>query len=73
MRTLVDKINYFETKAGTVSEFNSIFPAKLTGLDQSLLVEIGELSDTDTTRFITVGDLILKYNFTQKTGEEKNV
>lgn len=72
MKTLMDKINYFETTAGTVADFNKIFTAKLEGLDQSLEVEIGELADSDTTRFLTVGSLIVKHSFIPRTGEEKN-
>lgn len=66
MRTLMDKIMYFETlPSQTVKEFNEIFTrTQLAGLDPTLHVTIGELADTDTTRFLTVGTLIVKHNFT---------
>lgn len=65
MKTLIDKINHFESLPEcTVAKFNEIFTSKLEGLDQNLEVEIGELADTDTTRFLTVGKLIIKHNFT---------
>lgn len=72
MRTLMDKINYFESlPVQDVKSFNEIFTgAKLEGLDQSLDVEIGELADTDTTRFLTVGTLIVKHNFKQEPKQE---
>lgn len=70
--TLIDKINQFENTPGTVSDFNSIFSAKLEGVCPSLLVEIGELADTDTTRFLTVGTLIVKHNFVPRKGYEDN-
>ena len=66
MRTLMDKINHFESlPAQTVEEFNKIFTrTELSGLDKTLHVTIGELADTDTTRFLTVGKLVVKHNFT---------
>jgi hypothetical protein len=72
MRTLIDKINYFEQRTnGTVEAFNELFTVKLTGVDPTLSVEIGEIADSDTTRFLTVGELVVKHNFVPKTGEEK--
>lgn len=64
MKNLMDKINAFEKTEQTVAHFNEIFSVKLTGLCDTLLVEIGELADTDTTRFLNVGTLIVKHNFT---------
>lgn len=66
MRTLMDKIMYFETlPEQTVEEFNKIFTrTQLDGLEPSLHVTIGELADTDTTRFLSVGKLVVKHNFT---------
>jgi hypothetical protein len=64
MKTLMDKIIAFEKTAATVKEFNEIFAVKLEGFDPTLEVEIGELADTDTTRFLTVGKNIVKHNFT---------
>lgn len=73
MRTLIDKINHFEMYTdGTVQDFNKIFSTKLDGIDETLPVEIGELADTDTTRFLTVGNLIVKHNFAAKA-EAENV
>lgn len=72
MKTLIDKINHFETKTGTVAEFNEIFSAKLEGVCPSLLVEIGEIADSDTTRFLTVGNLVVKHNFRPRMGYEDN-
>lgn len=64
MKTLMDKITHFETRTNcTVREFNEVFDMKLEGLDPDLEVEIGELADTDTTRFLTVGTLVIKHNF----------
>lgn len=63
MKTLIDKINHFESTTGTVAEFNNIFAVKLEGVCPSLEVEIGELADSDTTRILTVGKLIVKHNF----------
>ena len=72
MRTLMDKINHFENNTnGTVSDFNEIFPNKLEGICPSLQVEIGELADSDTTRFLTIGSLLVKHNFTPTTGDDK--
>lgn len=66
MRTLMDKINHFETlPSQNVEQFNKIFTrTELSGLDPTLHVTIGELADTDTTRFLTVGKLVVKHNFT---------
>lgn len=73
MKTLIDKINEFESQSKqTVAKFNEIFSTcKLTDLCDNLEVEIGELADSDTTRFLTVGSLIVKHNFTPRTGDEK--
>lgn len=72
MRTLIDKINHFESlPSQSVDEFNKIFDVKLTGLSGDLDVEIGELADTDTTRFLTVGTLIVKHNFTPRVESEQ--
>lgn len=72
MRTLIDKINHFESlPVQTVAKFNGIFDAKLTGLNEELEVEIGELADTETTRFLLVGTLVVKHNFTPKTDSER--
>ena len=62
----MDKIMYFETlPSQDVKTFNEVFTrTELTGLDPTLDVMIGELADTDTTRFLTVGKLVVKHNFT---------
>lgn len=73
MRTLIDKIVYFEETDCTVAEFNGIFTSKLVGFSPSLLVEIGELADTDTTRFLKVGKKLVKHNFTVPKGEENEL
>lgn len=72
MKTLMDKINHFETTAGTVAEFNEIFTVKLEGVCPSLEVGIGELVDSDTTRMLTVGKLLVKHNFRPRLGKEDN-
>jgi hypothetical protein len=66
----MDKINAFEKTNQTVANFNAIFDVKLTNLCDTLQVEIGELADTDTTRFLTVGNLIVKHNFTTNRTED---
>lgn len=65
MKTLIDKINRFESlPVSSVAKFNEIFPqCKLEGLDGNLEVEIGELVDSDTTRFLLVGSLVIKHSF----------
>ena len=65
--TLIDKINRFESSAdNSVKAFNALFTdTPLTDLAEHLEVEIGELADTDTTRFLTVGNLTIKHNFVQ--------
>ena len=65
MKTLIDKINRFESlPVSSVTKFNEIFPqCKLEGLDGNLEVEIGELADSDTARFLLVGSLIIKHSF----------
>jgi hypothetical protein len=63
---LVDKMNLFESMTfQNVGNFNKVFTdVQLEGLDNQLPVSIGELADTDTTRFLSVGSLIVKHNFT---------
>lgn len=65
MRTLIDKINYFESlPVQTVGEFNQIFPyTRLEHLPAELEVEVGELADGETTRWLLVGGLIIKHSF----------
>lgn len=71
MRTLMDKINHFESlPVSTVAEFNKIFNVKLTGLAGELEVEIGELADSETTRWLTIGSLLVKHNFVARAGTE---
>lgn len=68
---LMDEITRFEAlPVQTVQTFNEVFTVKLQGLAPDLEVEIGELADTDTTRFLTVGTLIVKHNFTPVRGED---
>lgn len=65
MKTLMDKITHLEEKTdGTVLSFNKLFTTQLDGVCPSLEVEIGELADTDTTRWLTIGSLLVKHNFT---------
>lgn len=66
MRTLMDKINHFESlPSQDVKTFNEIFTrTQLTGLEPTLHVTIGELYDTDTTRILTVGKEVVIKNFT---------
>lgn len=72
MKILIDQINEFESQSKqTVATFNKIFTCKLTDLCDNLEVEISELADSDTTRFLSVGSLIVKHNFTPRTGDEK--
>lgn len=68
MKTIMDKINEFESNSTqTVSQFNKLFPfAKLENLADGLEVEIGEIVDTDTTRYILVGGLVVKHSFENK-------
>lgn len=65
MKTLMDKINHFESLSSqTVKDFNEIFTnSPLESLAPDLEVEIGELADSDTTRFLTVGKLTVKHSF----------
>ena len=74
--TLIDKINNFESApAQTVAEFNKTFPQnKLENLPDLLEIEIGEIADSETTRYILAGSLLIKHNFafrkTDKTASE---
>jgi len=65
--TLIDKINHFESlDKQTVKEFNKLFTTcPISGIvDENALVEIGEIADTSTTRFLTVGNtLVIKHRF----------
>lgn len=65
MKTLMDKINRFESlPVSSVEEFNKLFPlCPLENLAGNLEVEIGEIADVDTTRFLLVGSLIIKHSF----------
>lgn len=69
----MDKIKHFESlPAQTVEQFNSIFVSSpLKDLSQDLEVEIGELADTETTRFLLVGSLIVKHRFVKDTEQAK--
>ena len=59
MRSIGAKINDFDNSDCTVKTFNSIFKAsKLRGVNDSDLVEIGEIHSAGTTRFIKIGDNI---------------
>jgi hypothetical protein len=71
-KTLIDKINEFENhQTWSVARFNEIFPeCKLENLADNLTVEIGELADTDTTRFLQVGSLTVKHSFQPKQVDE---
>lgn len=70
----MDKINHFENNTnGTVLAFNEVFTSKLEGVCPTLQVDIGELADSDTTRFLTVGSLLIKHNFIPRNGFEDNV
>ena len=62
---LMDKIKHFESlPKQTVSEFNKLFTnCKLSDLAGELEVEIGELADSDTTRMLSVGSLLVKHSF----------
>ena len=61
---LMDKISQFEKLTGTVAQFNEIFVnAQLKEFKDDVEVEIGELADSDTTRMLTIGSLIVKHNF----------
>lgn len=73
MRTLIDRIVHFENTDCTVAEFNAIFTSKLEGFSPSLIVEIGELADTETTRFLKVAKKIVKHNFRVPKGEENEL
>lgn len=73
MKTLIDKINEFEAlPKQTVEEFNKIFTDKpLKDLMNHLEVEIGEIADTDTTRYLMVGNLIVKHSFAGKKDDNE--
>jgi hypothetical protein len=74
MRTLMDKINHFESlQCQTVEEFNKLFTAKLENVPGDLEVEIGQVFGPDTCRWLSVGTLTVKHEFQPVTGEEKNV
>ena len=65
MKTLIDKINEFESApVQSVEEFNRIFPyCTLENLTAGTEIEIGELADSDTTRWILAGSLRIKHSF----------
>lgn len=71
-KTLIDRINEFENhQTWSVERFNKIFPeCTLENLADHLTVEIGELVDTDTTRFLQVGNLTVKHSFQPRRVEE---
>lgn len=70
---LIDKINQFESlPSQTVGQFNRIFKnCQLKDLSPNLQVEIGEIADSDTVRFISVGSLIVKHRFVKDTEQLK--
>lgn len=71
MRTLMDKINHFESlQSQTVKDFNEVFSSKLRDVPDYLEVTIGGLADSSTTRFLTVGSLIVKHDFVQQSAAE---
>lgn len=66
MKTLMDKINYFESlPAQTVEEFNKIFVAKLGDVPGGVEVEVGQIAGPDTCRWLTVGSLLVKHDFSR--------
>lgn len=65
MRTLMDRINKFENlPVQTVAEFNKVFTeCPLLDIAENLEVDILELADSDTTRFVQAGHLTIKHKF----------
>lgn len=65
MRTLMDRINKFESlPVQTVAEFNKEFTeCPLLDVAENLEVGILELADSDTTRFVQAGNLTIKHRF----------
>lgn len=65
MKTLIDKINEFETGVETVQNFNSIFlQAQLKDFTVEDIVTIGEPCSPETVRLLTVNGYTFRHDFT---------
>lgn len=71
MRTLIDKINYFENGQETVENFNNIFPeCRLEGYYNFANVAIGEPCSPETARLVHINvegnEITIRHNFKPK-------
>lgn len=64
---LIEKINRFEETSQSVECFNLIFEnCPLVSFSESAYVEIGSPGDTDTRRYVTVGNKTFLHDFSYK-------
>lgn len=74
METLAEKIERFErTTDGTVKSFNEVFPeTPLKQFKPDMIVDIGEIAQPVTTRYLTVDEsVVFKHSFSRVLESER--